>query len=306
MITVIIASSNEEKTIGKAIECISDSSYTNYKGKLQMIQVSPDEETLEAGSNTARRLNLGTNYQQIKDPKKGKSTALNLALKEAKGEIIVMTDGDVYLDKNALGELITCFSDEHIGGVSGKPIPQNSRNTFWGYIAHLLTAAADHKRRSIFPNKVDRYFTKKGSYFPMSGYILAFRNIDLQYDSQYIDDALISIKILKKGLDLAYAPEAKVIVKFPENMKDYLIQRRRNFLGNREIHKDERFYEYSDPRSFKNELKYALFPLYFAKNIKEFIWSLFLYPIRSVTWLICLVPSKKSKTKIWKTASSTK
>ena len=37
-------------------------------------------------------------------------------------------------------------------------------------------------------------------------------------------------------------------------------------------------------RSFSIELKYTFFVLGYSKNLKEFIWSLLLFPIRLITW----------------------
>jgi len=229
-----------------------------------------------------------------------------MALNIAQGDIIVMTDGDVFFNEMALKELLECFKDEKIGGVSGRPISKNSRSDFWGYISHLLTDAADTKRKEIFHIKVDNYNKFNDGYFPMSGYILAFRNIGFKYDSAYIDDALISLEILNNGYQLAYAPKAKVIVKFPNNLNDYLLQRRRNFTGNREIHNNKRYDKQKDPRSFIDELEYLAFPIKYAKSLEELCWSLLLYPIRLLTWIISLIPTKKTKTKRWKAVSSTK
>ncbi len=302
MVTIIIASSNEKESIGKAIEAVID----GYKEDYQIIQVTPDEETLLAGMKKAKMLSLGERYIQIKDPKKGKSFALNLALEKATGDILVMTDGDVYFGDNALMELIYPFKDEKIGGVSGRPISLNDRSNFWGYISHLLTDAADAKRIQTFSNEKDGFYTKDNAYFPMSGYILAFRNIGVKYDSRYIDDTYISLKILEAGYQLAYAPKAKVFVKFPTNTSDYLLQRRRNFSGNKQIHKDEQFLKRKDPRSFTNELGYILYPIKYARNTKEFFWSLLLYPIRLLTWIISLIPKKKQKVMSWQSVRSTK
>lgn len=302
MITIIIASSNEKDSIGRAIRAVID----GYSGEYELIQVSPDEGTLEAGLNMSRELGLGSQYSQIKDPKRGKSYALNLALEKASGSIIVMTDGDVFFNKGALNNLLHCFSDITIGGVCGRPISLNDRATFWGYISHLLTDAADKRRKEIFNENRSNYYTKKDAYFPMSGYILAFRNIGIMYDSQYIDDALISLKVLEEGYQLAYTPNAEVQVKFPTNLKDYLLQRKRNFKGNKEIHLDERFKGHKDPRSFVNELRYFLYPLRYARSLRELYWSLLLYPLRLYTWIVSLGSKSNQKEKSWDSVTSTK
>ena len=306
MISIIIASYNEKDSIGKAIKRLSDREYTGIPNKYEIIQVTPDDETLNAGLQTARELHIENIFTQIKDPRKGKAHALNMALDKAQGEIIVMSDGDVYFDKNSLNALLECFDNKKIGGVCGRPIPVNTKENFWGYLSHLLTSAADHKRRNVFNTSEKNYYTKNDTFFPLSGYILAFKNLGIRYDSRYIDDTYISLQILENGYQLAYAPNAKVYVKFPTSLKDYLVQRRRNFKGNDEILKDKRFSKWDNPRSFLDEIKYVLFPLRYASNHIELVWSILFYPIRLLTWIYSLLPEKKTKTKVWKEIQSTK
>jgi len=103
MISIIITSYKEPKTIGKAIRCIA-------LPDCEIIQISPDSETLNAGLKVAQELNLGKNFKQIKDPYKGKPHALNMAFKKASGDILVLTDGDVFFDKDA----VSILCDYHI------------------------------------------------------------------------------------------------------------------------------------------------------------------------------------------------
>lgn len=113
MITVIITSWREPKTIGKCIECIANIKYSGLKRPFEIIQVSPDQETLNAGRNTANKLKLSTTeYRQIKDPQKGKPYALTLAIQEAKGDILIFTDGDTYFEKDSVKYLLEPFENE--------------------------------------------------------------------------------------------------------------------------------------------------------------------------------------------------
>lgn len=109
MVSVVITSYKEPKTIGRTIRSIADLRYSGLPSAPEIIQVSPDQKTLTAGKREAQRLRLGKRFIQIKDAREGKSTALNLALKQVRGEIIILTDGDVYFDKNAAGLLIKPF-----------------------------------------------------------------------------------------------------------------------------------------------------------------------------------------------------
>lgn len=306
MISIIITSYKEEGLIGRAIEAFHKALKSSGISEFEIIQISPDKETLEAGSEKAVDLRLNSNqYIQLQDPRKGKPHALNLALDKANGDIVIMSDGDVKVLENSLTELLKGFNDDEIFGVCGQPIPTNEKDNFMGYLAHMLTSVADKKRRDIFNQKQGDYYTSKG-YFPMSGYLLAFRNKGYRYDTKYIDDAFISLLIVSEGQRLSYAPEAKVEVRFPHTVKDYLIQRKRNIEGTKKIHEDERFKDIQDERSLSKELHYFLYPIKYASSLKEFIYSFLFYPLRVYTWLVALKPQKAQEHKVWDVASSTK
>ena len=115
MISVIIASFKEPKTIGRCISSIVNRKYSGIPTSFEIIQVSPDEETLNAGKKEAKKYRLGKKYIQIKDPKKGKPYALRMAFKQAKGDIFILTDGDTYFEKDAIKKLLEPFEDKKVG-----------------------------------------------------------------------------------------------------------------------------------------------------------------------------------------------
>lgn len=288
MISVIITSFKEPKTIGKCIKCIADRKYSGITSPFEIIQVSPDELTLKAGRKAANELKLSKHeYRHVIDPHKGKPTALKMALEKAQGDIIILTDGDTYFEKNAVAEIIKPFENDNIFGVSGRPISQDTKNNIWGYWGHLLSDAGDDRRRTTMelePNT--SYYISKSSSFPMSGYIMAIRNMKFNLPHNVLsDDAYISYSIRNKGYDLAYAPKAVCYVKYPTNLNDYLKQKVRSLGGFKQLEKFKVFQKDKQSRSFGIELTYAFYVFRYAKNIKEFIWSLCLFPIRLITWI---------------------
>src|SRR3989338_5204534 len=109
MISVIITSFNEEKTIGQAVEAFLNQ--LDVKEDIEIIVVAPDKKTLDSASK----------YKGVKvlqDEGKGKPSALNLAIGRAKGKILVLTDGDVHVSNNVLKEFSNALKNEKAGGVS--------------------------------------------------------------------------------------------------------------------------------------------------------------------------------------------
>ncbi len=286
MISVIITSLKEPKTIGKCIQCIAEKKYSGITKPFEIIQVSPDELTLKAGRKMANILKLSkSEYHHIIDPHKGKPYALKLALKKAKGEIIILTDGDTFFEANAVEEMVKPFENEKVGGVSGRPVSQDSRDNIFGYWGHLLSESGDHRRRNTM-QETDGYYISTETFFPMSGYIMAMRNVNLEVpDNVLSDDAYISYSLRNKGLEIAYNPNAICYVKYPTNLKDYYKQKVRSLGGFKQLKKFGVFKKDKQSRSFFIELPYAFFVLKYPKNLKEFIWSLCLFPIRLMTWI---------------------
>jgi len=287
MITVIITSWKEPKTIGKCIECIADTSYSGIKRPFEIIQVSPDDETLSAGKVVAKKLNLSNSeYIQIQDPRKGKPYALKLALKKAKGDLLVFTDGDTYFEKDAIKYLLQPFENKNIYGVSGRPVSGDLKNSYMGYWGHLLSDAAHHRRSTLMSTKIGSYYVSEKTFFPMSGYIMATRKINFDIpDNVLSDDAYISYSIRNRDGEIAYAPLAKCYVKYPTNLSDYYKQKVRSLggfiqLGRLGVTKKDK-----QSRSFLIELKYALYVFKYASNMRELFWSLLLFPVRFITWL---------------------
>ena len=287
MISVIIASFKEPKTIGRCISSIVNRKYSGIPTSFEIIQVSPDEETLNAGKKEAKKYRLGKKYIQIKDPKKGKPYALRMAFKQAKGDIFILTDGDTYFEKDAIKKLLEPFEDEKVGGVSGRPVSQDRRDNMFGYWGHLLSDSAHDKRsNSMEKIKGKDYYISRETFFPMSGYIMAVRNLNIKLPSNVLsDDAYISYYIRYKNLEIAYTPKAMCCVKYPTNFKDYMKQKVRSLGGYTQLQQMGIFKKDKQSRSFWIELQYTGFVLKYAKNFKEFIWSLLLFPTRLITWI---------------------
>lgn len=287
MISIIITSWKEPNTIGKCIKCIADKKYSGLKDDFEIIQLSPDKETLDAGMYIAKKLGLNNKeFIQIQDPREGKPSALKLAFKKAKGDIWILTDGDTYFEKNAVKYLLEPFKNKKVGGVSGRPVAINSRNHMMGYWGHLLSDAAHHRRITTMNKREYNYYLSNQEFFPMSGYIMAVRNFNFDIPTNVLsDDAYLSYSIRNMGMEIAYAPLAKCYVKYANNLNDYYKQKVRSLGGFIQLKEFGIFKKDKQSRSFFIELKYASFVLKYAENPKEFLWSLTLFPIRLITWV---------------------
>tara|TARA_Y100000310_G_scaffold342413_1_gene445581 strand:+ start:9670 stop:10557 length:888 start_codon:yes stop_codon:yes gene_type:complete len=295
MISTIITAYKEEKTIGKAIESILNQ---KTKENMEIIVVCPDKPTADAARKYQNR---NKNIRILKDPKMGKPVALNIAFKKAKGDILILTDGDVYIGKNAVNELINPFKNKKIGAVSGRPISSISRNTMLGYWSHLLTDLGAHNTRLKL--------AKRGKFIVCSGYLYAIRaGIVKNIPSNSLsDDAIISHLIAQKGYKITYAPKAEVYVKYPTTFKDWITQKKRSTGGYNQI--KELTGSTIRMRSFTKEAL-GIFKLFnYPKNIKEIVWTKILILARLYLWVRIFIDLKLRKeafSKTWKRIESTK
>ncbi len=290
MISIIITAYKEANTIGKAIECILNQ---KIKEKYEIIVLCPDKETKLAA--------LKYKIKYIQDPGKGKPAALNLAFKKAKGNILILTDGDVYTSSNSINELLKPFKNKEIGAASGHPISTNNKNTILGFWSHLLTDIGAHETRLLKTNK--------GKFIVCSGYLMAIRSelIKSIPENSLSDDAVISNLIFSKKYKIAYCPNALVYIKYPTTFKDWIKQKRRSTGGYLQIQKFTK--RKDEMRSFRKESLGIFRALKYPRSIKEFLWLYLLVLARVYLWIIIFIDiklKKKEFSKIWQRIETTK
>ena len=290
MISIIITAYKEQETIKKCIESIINQ---KIEDNYEIIVLCPDKETKEAA--------LKYKVRHIEDPGLGKPTAINLALERAQGELLILTDGDVFLEKDSISKLTKFFEDKSIGIVSGRPVSLNPKNNMLGFWSHLLTDAGAHLTR------LEK--DKNNKFLVCSGYLMAIRNNVIKKipENSLSDDAIISNLVYLKGYKTKYSPESIVYVKFPTNFKDWIKQKRRSTGGYLQI--KELINTKDKMRSFTKESSGILKALSYPKTAKEYLWTFSLIIARLYLWVDILINiklRKKEFSDIWQRAETTK
>jgi len=276
MISVIITAF-KEPNISKCIE-----SWVNqdFKDEYEIVVVAPDEKTRNIVNSYSKKYK---NIKYFKDPGKGKVFALNLLFKKIYkndlDDILILTDGDLIVDSKVISEIFNKFKDKEVGCVSGRPVALNDKNKMVGYWSHLLLDAGAHRIRKELSNK--------DKFLECTGYLFAFRNgLIKELPLDVAEDSIVPYYIWKKGYKIKYAENAKVYVKYPDTIKEFIRQRKRAGAGS---HSKLRKYAEDHPKvkSFYNEIrKGTLWALFYPKSIKEFVWTILLFFIRFYIWFI--------------------
>jgi cellulose synthase/poly-beta-1,6-N-acetylglucosamine synthase-like glycosyltransferase len=292
-LTCIITGYKEARTISKSIISMEKACLKAGRKDYEILVLSPDDETINEA------LNFETSRIKIfKDEGKGKPSALNLAFKKAKGDVLILSDGDVYVNQYAIRELLKKLSWK-VFAVSGRPVSISPRNTMLGYWSHLLTNIADKTRKEA------------GGNFVCSGYLYALRKgiVEEMPAEVLSDDAYTSYKVIEAGKKIDYAPGAQVFVKYPNNFKDWMAQKKRSTGGYVQLNKVYKLKPIREMRSIGQEIRGVFDVLSYPKNLKEFFWTLTLIGARVWLWINIFWEQKimkKDFKKTWTRISSTK
>jgi cellulose synthase/poly-beta-1,6-N-acetylglucosamine synthase-like glycosyltransferase len=300
-VSVIITAFREETTLGRAIEAfvaqLTDTSSVGVSTDAELLVVCPDPGTTAVVNMYAEKYAF---VRHVADPQRGKPTAVNRGLEAARGDIVVLSDGDVVVDERALAPLLRPFRDPQVGAVSGRPVSVSPRNTVLGYWSHLLTDSIHRMRLAR---------DRTGRFLVCSGYLFAIRRrlVDGVPEDALAEDAVISHLIAQQGHAIRYAPGARVLVRYPTTYADWLRQKTRSAGG------------YAQPyvrrskvrmRSAWLEMKTGtLMALQYPNDPREFLWTLLLFGARLHLWLLVLIKVRllrRPLRTLWERVESTK
>ncbi|MEE8392244.1 MAG: glycosyltransferase [Anaerolineae bacterium] len=293
MLTILITAFREATTLGQAIEAF----LSQLPDDAEILVVSPDPETTAVVDGYAARYPV---VQHVADPQRGKPTALNAGLKAAQGDIVVLSDGDVFVADDVLTPLLAPFADPQVGAVSGHPFSVSPRDTMLGYWSYLLT-------EGIHQIRLTR--DRKKKFLVCSGYLFAFRRALIEHvpEDALAEDAVISHLIAHQGYRVGYAPQAHVFVKYPTTYRDWLRQKVRSAGGYAQD------YIRKAPvrmRSAWLEIWYGTrLALRYPRHPREFLWTLLLFAARLHLWLLVFVNVRllrRPLADIWQRVETTK
>lgn len=207
-ISVGICAHNEAKNIGRL---------------LRRLVSEPLEEIIVVASGcTDATVQITREFESsgvrtcVQEKREGKASAVNLFIKEAQGDILVLESADTIPSQFCFKYLMEPFADKTVGMVGAHPVPVNSRRSMMGRIAHLLWEV--HHQSALI--------------HPKAGEVCAFRNVVKMISPETpVDEAYIEREIVQQGYRVVYAPRAVVFNKGAETIKDFMRQRQRIYHG---------------------------------------------------------------------------
>ena len=157
--------------------------------------------------------------------RRGKMHAMNRGMKFVKAPIVIFSDSNTLLNKNAIREIVKRFSNKKVGCVAGeKRIIENKSES---------AAGAGEGLYWRFESFIKKYDAELNSAVGAAGELFAVRTElfeDVEPDT-LLDDFIISLRIALKGYKIDYAPEAYASETASVNMKEELKRKIRIAAG---------------------------------------------------------------------------
>ena len=196
-VTLLVAAYNEESVIEQKIQNSLDLDYP--KDRLQILVVT-DGSSDSTPEIVRRWADRGVELLHA-DPRRGKPAAVARALSAATGEVVVFSDANAFLNRDALRYLVAPFADPSVGCVAGEKRvlgedgQPSAEGLYWRYEAYL--------------KEQDSHFH---SVVGAAGELYAVRREALEpppHDA-IIDDFVVSMRIAERGYRVIYEPRAHV------------------------------------------------------------------------------------------------
>jgi cellulose synthase/poly-beta-1,6-N-acetylglucosamine synthase-like glycosyltransferase len=223
-ISVIMAVHNEGDVIAEKLKTIY---YTSYPMNNFEILIGSDCSIDE----TERLINIfGRSYDNLKlirfNTRQGKPKIINSLILQAKGDIVIITDANVYLEFSTLYELIKDFKDPAIGLVDTRIMPRGHSGK--GISVQEISYAV---RESAIKRYESLVF---GSMMGPFGGCYAFRRelFEPIPDKFLVDDFFINMSILSKGYKAVSSLQAFVSEDVSISMKEEFRRKVRIAAGN--------------------------------------------------------------------------
>jgi len=193
-VSILISAFNEEKFIARTIRNKLEQDYSDF----EVIVIS--DESTDDTDNIVKSFSDPRVKFIRQMPRQGKTAALNKAILQAKGNIIVFSDANSIYDSNVLKCLVSNFSDPQVGYVTGKMIYTNADSS-------LVGDGCDSYMR--YENWIRTYETQFNSVVGVDGGIDAMlRELYEPLNADQLPDFVQPLHVIKKGYRVIYEPAA--------------------------------------------------------------------------------------------------
>ncbi|MDQ2686736.1 MAG: glycosyltransferase, partial [Armatimonadota bacterium] len=221
-VSVVIAAFNEAKVINKTIATLLASDYPDLD-----IVVVDDGSKDETVGVVRDAYDSDPRVVILTKPNGGKASALNLGIKQCRGEIVVALDADTVFAPDAVSKLVRHFGDPAVGAVSGNVKVGNRHNplTIWQAVEYITSQNFDR-----------RAFDLLNCITVVPGAVGAWRKDAIilagLYSPQTLaEDTDLTMKVRRLGYKIVTDNDALAFTEAPDTLRDLAKQRFRWAFG---------------------------------------------------------------------------
>jgi len=194
-VTILIAAYNEERDIAKTIE---NKLALEYPADCLEIIVISDGSTDRTDEIVLSYRDKGVRL--LRQERAGKTAALNAAIGEAGGEIIVFSDANSIYSRDALQHLVSNLAAEDVGYVTGKMVYTDAAGNPVG------DGCSAYMRYENFLRSIE---TRLGSIVGVDGGIDAMRKkLYSPLRPDMLPDFVLPLRVIEQGYRVVYEPRA--------------------------------------------------------------------------------------------------
>ena len=223
-VSVVVPCYNEEGNIEARIKNLEASDYPADKLEIIVVSDGSTDSTPEVATGAASLRTRVLTYPK----RSGKAAALNCAIREASGDVIVFADARQSFAPRAIRELVANLSDETVGAVSGELILaekgrsqlSDAQAFYWGYEKWI------RKSESRFDSSIGAtgaiYAIRRELWRPLP-------------DSTILDDVYTPMQIALKGYRVVFEEKARAYDHAVSTSRQEFLRKARTLTGNYQL-----------------------------------------------------------------------
>jgi cellulose synthase/poly-beta-1,6-N-acetylglucosamine synthase-like glycosyltransferase len=220
-VSVIVPAWNEEVGITKTMRSVLNNTYQ----RIELIVVndgSKDKTDMLVRDIMAKHQVSAHRLRYFYKPNEGKGHALNLGIKQARGELIFTVDADSILDRHAIANMVKYFEDPTIWAAVGN-VKVASNKTLIGFLQRLEYMFGFYFKRAHAVMNAEYIFGGANAAYRRR----LFEEIGLFDTSNKTEDIEMSLRTRYFGKHCAYAEDVVVYTEGASNLAGLINQRLR-------------------------------------------------------------------------------
>jgi len=208
-VSILVPTHNESSVIAFKLKNLSKIEYPKDLTQIIVVDSKSDDHTIDIVEDFATQHPEINIQVLVESERRGKSAALNFALKHCEGDIVIVSDADCFWPPDVLSKALPFLTDPDVGAISGPKILLNSKQSW-------VTKTEDTYLDSMNLMKLGE--SKVGSTLFFEGGFSAYKREVLESFDPYntgSDDCGTIVNLAEKKSRAIFVPEARFYTFFP-------------------------------------------------------------------------------------------